>query len=90
MRGLLRSKFPILLAAFVIAAVVALPMAIAVGSVQVTRAGALSFLSVGSLDCNGYSNIQKPLRPHDICTDLRGFNGERGEDNDHYIAQYPV
>jgi hypothetical protein len=46
---------------------------------------AQSFAPVGNLDCNGYSQIQKPLR-RDTCTDFRGEYGERGYDNGHYIG----
>ena len=44
------------------------------------------FAAQGNLDCNGFSAIQKPLKPFGICTDLRGSNGARGEDNGHYIG----
>jgi len=44
------------------------------------------FPAVGNLDCNGFSAIQKPLRLVDACTDLRGLNGQRAEDNGHYIG----
>jgi hypothetical protein len=44
------------------------------------------FPPVGSLDCNGFSKIQKPLRLVDVCTDLRGLNGRRAYDNGHYIG----
>lgn len=43
------------------------------------------FPAVGSLDCNGLSKIQKPLRPTDSCTDFRTAEG-RGEDNGVYIG----
>jgi hypothetical protein len=45
-----------------------------------------SFNPVGGLDCNGHSQIQKPLRPHDSCTDFRGEYGKRGYDNGYYIG----
>jgi hypothetical protein len=51
----------------------------------VTQRAEAQFPAVGSLDCNGLSKIQKPLRPHDTCTDFQ-LNGERGEDNDVYIG----
>jgi hypothetical protein len=41
---------------------------------------------VGNLDCNGFSMIQKPLRPQQSCADIRGPNGGRFEDNGHYIG----
>jgi len=44
------------------------------------------FAPVGNLDCNGFSAIQKPLRPQQRCTDIRGRNGGRFEDNGHYIG----
>ena len=47
---------------------------------------AQSFNPVGGLDCNGYSKIQKPLRPQDACTDFRDEYGGRGYDNGHYIG----
>ncbi|HSZ20037.1 MAG TPA: hypothetical protein VK770_09605 [Candidatus Acidoferrum sp.] len=46
---------------------------------------AQSFNPVGGLDCNGYSKIQKPLRPRDSCTDFFSEYG-RGSDNGHYIG----
>jgi hypothetical protein len=47
---------------------------------------AQSFKPVGGLDCNGHSQIQKPLRPQDSCTDFRGEYGKRGYDNGHYVG----
>jgi hypothetical protein len=47
---------------------------------------ALSFEAVGDLDCNGYSQIQKPLRAHEVCADFRSEYGERGFDNGHYVG----
>jgi hypothetical protein len=46
---------------------------------------AQSFPPVGNLDCNGFSKIQKPLRPRDTCADFRSEYG-RGFDNGHYIG----
>lgn len=41
----------------------------------------------GGLDCNGFSSTgQKPFISPSHCTDLRGLNGERGEDNGHYVG----
>jgi hypothetical protein len=48
------------------------------------RAG--SFAPVGDLDCNGYSQIQRPLRPLMVCADFRAAYDERGYDNGHYIG----
>lgn len=47
---------------------------------------AQSFKTVGGLDCNGHSQIQKALRPQDSCTDFRGEYGKRGYDNGYYIG----
>ncbi len=44
------------------------------------------FAPVGNLDCNGFSMIQKPLRPQQSCADIRGLNVARFEDNGHYIG----
>src|SRR5260370_42295616 len=45
------------------------------------------FAAVGGLDCNGFSATgQKPLLPPNACTDIQGPNGERGEDNGHYVG----
>lgn len=51
-----------------------------------TTAGAQSLPTVGNLDCNGYSRIQKPLRPQASCADFRSPDGGRGYDNGHYIG----
>jgi hypothetical protein len=52
----------------------------------VTQAAALTFPARGSLDCNGYSKIQQPIKAHDICADFAGYDGSRGYDNGHYIG----
>lgn len=51
-----------------------------------SAAPAQSFPPVGNLDCNGYSQIQKPLRPRDSCTDFLSEYRGRGYDNGHYIG----
>jgi hypothetical protein len=47
---------------------------------------AAQFAPVGGLDCNGFSKIQKPLRPQDSCADPKGLWGGRFYDNGHYIG----
>lgn len=47
---------------------------------------AQSFNPVGALDCNGFSLVQKPIRPQGSCTDFRDEYGGRGYDNGHYIG----
>lgn len=48
------------------------------------------FASQGNLDCNGFSKIQKPLRPYMPCTDYFSpsseYGTQRGYDNGHYIG----
>jgi hypothetical protein len=53
-------------------------------SSPVARAQALA--PVGDLDCNGYSQIQQPLRSPQVCADFIGAYDERGYDNGHYIG----
>src|ERR1700739_4677468 len=47
---------------------------------------AQSFAPVGNLDCNGYSSIQKPIKPRLTCADFHEEYGQRGYDNGHYIG----
>jgi hypothetical protein len=49
-------------------------------------ARAQSFAPVGNLDCNGFSSIQKPLRPQMTCADFTSEYGTRGFDNGHYVG----
>jgi hypothetical protein len=44
------------------------------------------FAPVGGLDCNGLSKVQKPLLRTNLCSDPRGFKGDRFEDNDVYVG----
>jgi hypothetical protein len=46
---------------------------------------AQSLAPVGNLDCNGYSQIQKPLG-YNVCADFVGEYGEPGNDNGHYVG----
>jgi len=55
-------------------------------SMSSPAAWAQSFAPVGNLDCNGYSQIQKPLKRQQTCADFRGDYDERGYDNGHYIG----
>jgi hypothetical protein len=86
MKGLIRSKVTLTLIALVALAAVAAPMAFSLVSTHAAQGAKPQFAATGNLDCNGYSAIQKPLRATDVCTDLRGFNGERGQDNGHYVG----
>jgi hypothetical protein len=86
MKESIKARFPLLLIVVAFATMVALPLAITAATAHAAPAAASSFAPYGNLDCNGDSAIQKPLRAVDICTDLRGFNGQRGEDNGYYVG----
>jgi hypothetical protein len=41
---------------------------------------------IGQIDCNGFSPIQKEIRPTAACADIRGLTGGRFYDNEYYIG----
>lgn len=43
------------------------------------------FAAHGGLDCNGLSQVQRPVKAHGLCTDFQ-LGGERGEIGDVYIG----
>ena len=61
--------------------VAALVLALSSPAVQ-----AQSFAPVGNLDCNGYSQIQQPLKTQLVCADFIGGYDQSGYDNGHYIG----
>jgi hypothetical protein len=61
--------------------IAALVLALSSAAVQ-----AQSFAPVGNLDCNGYSQIQQPLKTQLICADFISDYDQRGYDNSHYIG----
>ena len=61
--------------------VAALVLALSSPAVQ-----AQSFAPVGNLDCNGYSQIQQPLKTSLVCADFIGGYDQSGYDNGHYIG----
>jgi hypothetical protein len=75
-----------------------LRFAVGVSAVAATAlifsASASAANSVGGLDCNGYSPIQRPAKPTMPCTDVRGFAGTSNAntwdgqfyDNGHYVG----
>ncbi len=67
-------------------AFIAFPVSAVSGQAFAAKPAVPHFAKVGGLDCNGYSNIQKPIKAVQSCTDLIGFNGNRGQDNGHYIG----
>ncbi len=86
MKDLLRSRLKLALITFVVLAAVASPMALSVVSAHSATSVKYNFAATGNLDCNGFSNIQKPLRIQNICTDFKGYDNGRGFDNGHYIG----
>ncbi|MBA2288257.1 MAG: hypothetical protein H0W02_22510 [Ktedonobacteraceae bacterium] len=87
MKSIVRSKRFLTLCAMVAIIALAVPVAtFVVSSRNTAKAASLTFAPQGNLDCNGFSKIQKPLRAHDYCTDFKSPNGERGEDNGHYVG----
>ena len=45
--------------------------------------------AVGALDCNGFSNIQRSVKPSGVCTDIHSvYDGQasRFKDNGHYVG----
>ena len=85
MKGLIKSKLILALIAMLALAAVATPLAMSTVGAHAAHSTAPSFATTGSLDCNGYSSIQKPLRAHDTCTDFKGYDGGRGSDNGNYV-----
>ena len=59
-----------------------------IGAFPAVASAAVAPKSVGGLDCNGLSPIQAPVHPTAVCADPRGAaeNGNRAEDNEHYIG----
>ena len=57
-----------------------------VPAVSAQAAAGVSPRSVGELDCNGLSPIQRPVKSSIPCLDPRGPGNSRFEDNDHYIG----
>ncbi|MGH2497324.1 MAG: hypothetical protein ACRDIV_21700 [Ktedonobacteraceae bacterium] len=86
MRTLLRSKLMLTLTGLLMIAVIALPLALNAASSHAAAPAKPTFAAQGGLDCNGYSNVQKPVRPGMVCQDFAGYDAGRGYDNGHYIG----
>ena len=74
-----------------IGVVAAVAAAVAVGAPAGTAdaaggAGHVRANALGELDCNGFSPIQKSVKPTLVCADLRTSRTERFEDHGHYIG----
>jgi hypothetical protein len=85
MRTILRSKLMLTLAALLMVAAIAIPLVVNATSPHAANA-ASNFAAQGGLDCNGFSKIQKPVKPGLLCTDFAGYDKGRGYDNGHYIG----
>jgi len=81
----MKSRLSLALIAMVIVTAIAIPVVLISTHASGAHAAKATFAPQGNLDCNGFSSIQKPLK-NDICTDLKGANGGRGEDNGHYVG----
>ena len=57
-----------------------------VPAVSAQAAAGVAPHSVGGLDCNGLSPIQRPVKSSIPCLDPRGPGNSRFEDNEHYIG----
>ncbi len=87
MRGLLRSKFVLGGATLLLVAAFAAAFTLVTANTTHAAPSTIHASSHGGLDCNGFSATgQKPLISPVLCTDPRGVNGERFEDNGHYIG----
>ncbi|HEU5382198.1 MAG TPA: hypothetical protein VFV38_42835 [Ktedonobacteraceae bacterium] len=87
MKGLLRSKFVLggamlLLIATLVTSFMLTNTHLTYAAPRISHAA-----SMGGLDCNGFSLTgQKAFLPPSKCTDPRGPNGQRLEDNGHYLG----
>jgi hypothetical protein len=91
MKGFVRSRLILTLVAAIILAAIAIPLGVAgiaahAASASPANATTAKFASTGDLDCNGYSKIQKLIRPVMQCSDPHGYDGDRFYDNGHYIG----
>jgi hypothetical protein len=76
---------PVLAALFVIMMVISGLSAATVQAAHAANAGVRPN-KIGGLDCNGLSPVQKPVKRGLQCTDPRGTDEGRFEDNGHYIG----
>jgi hypothetical protein len=86
MRSLVRNKLVLALTGLALAAAAAAVIAVPPLAQQVHGQAHAALSARGSLDCNGFSPIQQPLRADKACTDFTSYDGARGYDNGHYIG----
>lgn len=86
MKDILRSKLIPALTSLLLVSAFAITFAATGPETHTTKTSTTNVNSVGNLDCNGFSSIQKPLKAAQICTDFtNGYDG-RGIDNGHYVG----
>lgn len=87
MTGFLRSKFVLSGAMLLLVTALATSFLLVTAHQTYATPTHMQFPARGGLDCNGFSPTgQKPFISPSLCTDLRGANGDRFEDNGHYIG----
>jgi hypothetical protein len=65
----------------------AVTMVIALAGFSTPAAAGVAPNQAGALDCNGFSTIQRPVRPTMVCADIRNTAEQAPfEDNGHYIG----
>lgn len=87
MKGLLRSKFALSGAMLLLIAILVTSFMLVTTHLTYAAPKTFHAAAQGGLDCNGFSSTgQKPFISRSRCTDPRGPNGERLEDNGHYLG----
>jgi hypothetical protein len=77
-RGVIAGSLSLLLSSFALATG---------GSPAMARPGTpVAPRSIGGLDCNGFSPIQRNPKISGLCTDPKGYDGGRFYDNGHYVG----
>ena len=87
MKSFLRSKFVLTGAMLLLVTVLATSFLLGTTHQTYATPTKANFPGQGGLDCNGHSATgQRPFISPSLCTDLRGTNGDRFEDNGHYVG----
>jgi hypothetical protein len=87
MRALWKAHRLFVLVILVVGSALGLAAQSLVATASASAAGtAVAPRAVGELDCNGFSTIQRSVRPGMMCADPHGSDGGRFTDNGHYIG----
>jgi hypothetical protein len=88
MTHFLRSRLMPVFVVLVIVSMAAIPFTLNTASARLAHAASVSqsFPATGGLDCNGYSKVQKTVKPDMLCTDFVGYDQGRGYDNGYYVG----